>query len=74
MADNMSTEVVAELSDEAINGVSGGHWVPRWVTVYEVIRHSDPPVIVATFNTRQEAEAYVHNWNGHHVEEHRVRK
>ena len=43
MAENMSTEVVAELSDEAINGVSGGHWVPRWVTVYEVIRHSDPP-------------------------------
>ena len=74
MAENMSTEVVAELSDEAING---GIRRPLGPALGHRVRGDPPqrsPVIVATFNTRQEAEAYAHNWNGHHVEEHRVRK
>lgn len=72
MAESKNPEVV-ELSSEALDEVSGGRWRPKgWVKVYEVVRQSDPPIIVATFDTREKAEAYAKDWSFHRVEEREV--
>ena len=74
MSDENKVNEVEELNDEAMDDISGGKGILRWYTVYQVIRHSNPPTIVAEFNTKEEADRYAENLNGHHVEKAEVRR
>ena len=74
MSDEEKIANAEELSDGEMDDISGGKWVFKWYTVYQVIKESNPPMIVEEFDTREKAEEYARNLSFHHVEEVQVRR
>ena len=61
-------ETPVALNDDAMDDVSGGRLRGKWRTVYQVVRNSTHNEIVATFDTREEAEAFASRQSGLRVE------